>query len=107
MERPASEILSRLDTAYIKNNVIWERERRGEPDPRTYDERINGARQLVAARIAAAVERPGPETRDAAERGLQLLLDTARDVYTEIGVKVGAELAEQRLRHEREKEGRV
>lgn len=105
MDNP-SDILDRLSMAKLNNEVIWGREGRGEPDPRTYDERLNEARQRAEEGITSAAERPGDDTRESALEGIRALLDTAKDVYTTIGIKVGAELAEQKLRHERRREGR-
>lgn len=106
MDTSASDILARLTMEKINNNVIWGREERGEPDPRTYDEQLSAARQKALDCIKTAVDAPGADARDAAAQEIQALLDTAKDVYTAVGMKVGAELSAQTLRHERQKKGR-
>ena len=102
MNKP-SDILNRLNVEKVRNCVIWGREERGEPDPRSYDERLDEARQRVEACLASAAEQPGGENGTA--EALQALLDTAKDVYTAVGIRVGAELAEQKLCHERRGKG--
>lgn len=105
MGRTASDILSRLCLEKLGNKVLWGREERGETDPRSYEERLNQARNRAVERITSAVENPGENAVDSVIEEVWALLDTAEDVYTTIGIQVGAELAGQKIQHERRSKG--
>ncbi len=104
MDTPASDILGRLNLEKIHNSVIWGREERGEPDPRSYDERLNAAQQKVIDCMSAMTNDLGLDAKEVAIQEVQTLLDTAKDVYTAIGIRVGAELAQQAIKHEGRKQ---
>lgn len=107
MDTPVSDILTRLDFEKIHNDVIWGREERGEPDPRSYDERLNEARKKVINCISAMSDNQGLDATETVIQEVQSLLDTAKDVYTAIGMRAGTELAQQTIQHERRKQGRA
>lgn len=102
MDRDIQNILHRLNMEKMRNQVIWYREARGEPDPRSYDEQLQQAEQKLIDSISAMREVPSQEQQDAAVQEVCSLLKTAKDVYTTIGIKVGTELAGQQLQHERQ-----
>lgn len=103
MDQSVMGILRRLNVAQIRNDIIWDGVEQGEPDPRSYDEQLKEAERKVMDCISAVKNTAGPDAEEAALQEVRALLDTAKDIYTTIGMRVGAELAEQQIEHERER----
>lgn len=88
------EALDKLHLEVLKNQIIWNKEDRGEPDPRPYDKRVKEAKEKAYTSVADLVEQQSPEAEETAKRELQNLIDTVKEVYTDIGMYAGAKYAQ-------------